>query len=186
MARCRRLAGSSGSLAVAAGAGTTKIVHFVRHGQAAHNALSSAPGAAACACKRKQPGGLDTPQPNCPFNADEAFDAALTTTGRTQAALLQTRPGAVDLPLVVASPLRRALETATIGFSPASVLALESLREQHGMHQCDRRSSTERISELFGDKVLSQVPHLAVNCAHPWPSHSHQLCRRDVVASHAD
>ena len=32
----------------------SKVLHFVRHGQAAHNALSAAVGAAPCGCKRSR------------------------------------------------------------------------------------------------------------------------------------
>jgi broad specificity phosphatase PhoE len=58
--------------------------------------------------------------------------------------------------LVVASPLRRALETALLAFEPApglGVLALESLREQHGMHKCDQRRDTAAIAAQFGPRV---------------------------------
>ena len=134
------------------------MLHFVRHGQAAHNALSAAVGAAPCGCKRSRPDAADTPQPDCPYNAVEAFDSALTEVGRAQASTL--RPATVDLAvqLVVASPLRRALETALLAFDETApglgVLTLESLREQHGMHKCDQRRDTAAIAPQFGPRVL--------------------------------
>ena len=133
--------------------GMVKTVHFVRHGQAAHNALAAQSGATKCGCKRREPGGRDNPRADCPYNADAAFDAALTELGREQALALRERCAEAAVELVVSSPLRRALQTALLAFDEEAVLAQELLREQHGMHRCDRRREREAIAAEQGVRV---------------------------------
>jgi broad specificity phosphatase PhoE len=140
--------------------GSGKVVHFIRHGQAEHNALAAASGAPACHCKRSEPGGRDTPQASCPYNADAAFDAPLTATGRDQASDLADTCAGLGVQLVVSSPLRRTLQTALHAFGDfieadllAPVVAHEALREQHGMHRCDQRRDTVAIGAEFGVRV---------------------------------
>lgn len=138
--------------------GAGKVVHFIRHGQAQHNALAAAPGAAACCCKRKEPNGRDTPQISCPYNADAAFDSALTGTGHEQARALADTCAGLGVQLVVASPLRRAIQTALHAFGDVTdtVILHELLREQHGMHRCDQRRNTEAITAEFGTRVNTE------------------------------
>ncbi len=140
--------------------GPGKVVHFIRHGQASHNALAAASGAAACGCKRSSPDGRDTPQASCPYNADAAFDSPLTPTGRDQARALADTCAGLGVQLVVSSPLRRTIQTALHAFGDfidedllEPVVLHDMLREQHGMHRCDQRRDTATIKAEFGTRV---------------------------------
>ena len=130
-----------------------KTVHFIRHGQAVHNWLAAKLGAKKCGCKRSTPDGTDSPKADCPYNAPAAFDPPLTEEGREQAEKLMGVARGVQL--IVSSPLRRTLQTALHAFSgvDAPVIAHEDLREQVGMHQCDRRRDTDAIRAEFGERV---------------------------------
>ena len=135
-----------------------KTVHFIRHGQAVHNALSALPDAQPCTCKRSSPEGLDCPSPECPYNASAAADSKLTQTGQQQAmALAPTLAQLVTSCLVVSSPLQRALETALLATASikrsAPILALEDIREQYGMHRCDWRRDSSAITRQFETQV---------------------------------
>ena len=141
--------------AVANMAAGSKVVHFVRHGEAQHNALAAVAGAK-CGCKRRHPEGRDQPQAECPYNAPTAMDAPLTPVGLEQARKLAgTTAAARGVELVASSPLRRTLQTSLHAFADASIpiVAHEDLREQIGMHQCDRRRDTAAIREEFGARV---------------------------------
>lgn len=140
--------------------GPGKVVHFIRHGQAEHNALAAASAAAACGCKRSEPNGRDTPQASCPYNADASFDAPLTPTGREQARDLADTCAGLGVQLVVSSPLRRAAQTALHIFGDfieedllTPVVLHDLLREQYGMHRCDQRRDTATIKAEFGAAV---------------------------------
>lgn len=131
-----------------------KVVHFIRHGQAVHNLLAAEPGAIKCGCKRRTPDGCDAPRDDCPYNATAAFDAPLTASGRAQADMLAGVAPAVQL--VVSSPLRRTLQTALHAFPALEkqrVVAHEGVREQIGMHLCDRRRDTDAIEADLGERV---------------------------------
>lgn len=135
-------------------------MHFIRHGQAQHNALAAVRGAVKCACKRRLPDGYDTPQADCPYNADAAFDAALTDKGWEQAEKLSGVCAALGVQLVCSSPLRRTLQTALKAFGEAidtgsapPLITDENLREQIGMHLCDRRRDTAAIHAEHGARV---------------------------------
>lgn len=140
--------------------GPGKVVHFIRHGQAEHNALAAASGAAACGCKRSEADGRDTPQANCPYNADAAFDSPLTIAGREQARDLADTCAGLGVQLVVSSSLRRTIQTALHAFGDfidedllEPVVLHDNLREQCGMHRCDQRRDTATIKAEFGARV---------------------------------
>ena len=139
--------------------GGGKVVHFIRHGEADHNALAAEDGAAACGCKRAEPTGHDAPNDSCPYNQDAAFDAALTEVGKGQARALAETCAGLGVQLVCSSPLRRTLQTALAAFGDfvdaellGPVVAHEMLREQHGMHRCDKRRDTAAIAAEFGKR----------------------------------
>ena len=141
------------------GATTTKVVHFIRHGQAMHNALAAA-SPVKCGCKRLEPNGRDKPKDNCPYNAPAVFDASLTGLGQEQALQLADSCAALGVQLIVSSPLQRTLQTALYALGDAidgervcPVLAHENLRERAGMHLCDRRRDTAAILAEHGTRV---------------------------------
>jgi broad specificity phosphatase PhoE len=83
----------------------------------------------------------------------------LTAEGRRQAEQLIGAVGGIQL--VVSSPLRRTLQTALHAFPALErpAVVYEGLREQIGMHQCDRRRATAAIDAEFGKQVdLATLP----------------------------
>ena len=87
----------------------------------------------------------------------EITDAPLTAKGRQQAALLQPVIGAMTEPekpqLVVLSPHCRALQTGIIAFreliGKVPFIAHEMVREETGVHVCDRRRPTSQQASEF-------------------------------------
>lgn len=137
-----------------------KQVHFVRHGQGFHNLMADL---------AKQQGRTwenCTNDPNNPYVMPEITDAPLTAKGRQQAALLQPKIG--DMPesekpkLVVLSPNCRALQTGTIAFreliGKVPFIAHEMVREETGVHVCDRRRPTSQQASEF---PMIDFSHLA-------------------------
>ena len=117
--------------------GPGKVVHFIRHDERA-------------------------------ADADAALDAPLSASGlRAMQAGASNGPwgwlpsaASVGAQLVVASPLRRALQTATHAFGALvdarqlrPIVAVEALRERHGVHRCDQRRARDAIGAEFGDRV---------------------------------
>ena len=135
--------------------GAQKLIHFVRHGQGHHNFNAKATG---CTCNN---GGL----PACPYKDQIVNDAYLTELGRSQASenVAFTASREATLESVFVSPLTRAVETALLAFAGAAdadtvpFISRENLREQHGMHVCDRRRSRTTISEEFPRVDFSQL-----------------------------
>lgn len=108
-----------------------RILHFVRHGHGTHNAV----------------GELRYED----YMLEEHEDAMLTEIGLNQCAELsrESFPKIRRVDALCVSPMRRTLQTAQYSF-PSLInkipwIALESLREQTGLHPCDRRRP---ISEL--------------------------------------
>jgi hypothetical protein len=90
-----------------------------------------------------------------PLLADYAFSrpvplhCRLDDVGRDQAKALgaHIRRHRIPIQLVVVSPLRRTLETATQAFGTSvPMLAVELIREAHGAHPCDKRSPVSEVS----------------------------------------
>ena len=101
-------------------------VYFVRHGEARHNASR---------------------------DGWQERDPGLTRLGEEQAAKLRAHPALVSLkkPLfVVVSPLRRALQTATIAFGSCSMLANSDLQECT-TNPCDMGTPQEELQKDFPD-----------------------------------
>ena len=149
--RCRKLSSikpheSEKGNGAAASLSTKKRVHWVRHGEGYHNVHSRVWFDAG-------KGGNPWEHVSCPV------DPVLTEVGLEQAKELNRRselekklvPGAV-----VVSPLRRTLQTATLGFNylvgSVPFIAQEDCREIMGQHRCDRR-----IKSVYHKKEYSHV-----------------------------
>jgi hypothetical protein len=136
---CCRLAGPPGT------AGGGKTVYFVRHGEAIHNV----------AAKNKTGEGN-------PYLDPALTDAPLTPLGQEQARALAPASSALQLDVVLTSPLVRAVETACLGF-PAQLeagvpfLAVELCREQIGQNLCDARRPKAIAAAAFPRVDLSGV-----------------------------
>jgi broad specificity phosphatase PhoE len=129
-----------------------KHVHFVRHGQGFHNLMADL---------AKQEGRVwenCTNTPENPYVMPEITDAPLTAKGREQAALLQPVIAALNEDqkpqLVVLSPNCRALQTGVIAFrelltADVPFLAHEMVREETGIHVCDKRRPTSQQASEF-------------------------------------
>lgn len=85
----------------------------------------------------------------------EILDAPLTEKGRQQALLLQPKvQGMKDQPEMIAfSPNCRALQTGVLAFEHLSgkipFVAHEMIREENGVHLCDKRRPTSRQKYEF-------------------------------------
>eukprot|EP00536_Pseudo-nitzschia_multiseries_P006549 jgi/Psemu1/193353/e_gw1.140.27.1 len=128
-----------------------KHAHFVRHGQGFHNLMADL----AKQEGRKWENCTNTPEN--PYVMPEILDAPLTNKGRQQAATLQPvikalRPN--EKPQLVAlSPNCRALQTGVIAFreliGKVPFLAHEMVREETGIHICDKRRPTSDQASEF-------------------------------------
>jgi broad specificity phosphatase PhoE len=103
---------------------TPKHLHFVRHAHGKHNEV----------------GEVDYEQ----YQREDLIDAELTDKGIEQCQELnKINEKYLKSQLVVVSPMRRTLQTATKSFpdliEKVPWIALECLREQTGLHPCDKR-----------------------------------------------
>ncbi len=125
--------------------------HFVRHGQGFHNLMADLAKEAG----RTWENCINTPEN--PYVMPEITDAPLTAKGRQQAALLQPIVGDMsekETPqLVVLSTNCRALQTGVIAFQDLvgkiPFLAHEMVREETGVHLCDKRRPTSQQAAEF-------------------------------------
>ena len=129
--------------AAPAAATRTQTISFVRHGQAQHNVRAEA----------KRDAG-------CPFDEfidqmrkDDAFDADLTDVGREQARSAR----APDVQLVVASPLSRAVETASLMYPGREIVCVEELREWCGQLVNSKRRTASQLKQRFPFVDVSQL-----------------------------
>jgi len=138
------------SQVVARQATSCKTVHFVRHAQALHNEKFN---------KTKDRKAYQDPR----FE-----DAELTALGKEQCATAKAewasargRHGYGPPELVVVSPLRRCLQTATLAFGQYAGqvpwVALEEVRERNGHHPCDRRRPLAHARKEFPHVDFSLV-----------------------------
>lgn len=127
-----------------------KTVHFVRHGQGFHNLMADLATAA----------GVEWTQfsrsAENPYMQPEILDAPLTEKGRQQALVLQRDTVALleHAPeLVVCSSNCRALQTGLLAFESivgvAPFVAHEMVREETGVHVCDKRRPVSRQRAEF-------------------------------------
>ncbi len=116
-----------------------KVVHFLRHGQGFHNLMADM---AMAQGKQWEQFISSSDNPYCML---EITDAPLTQKGRNQARAVQAKVMTMkDQPqLVVLSTNCRALQTGCIAFEhlmkKIPFVAHEMLREETGVHVCDRR-----------------------------------------------
>lgn len=131
------------------GGETVKTVHFVRHGQGFHNLMAD------IATAQGKEWIQFTKTPENPYVMPEILDAPLTDKGRQQARLLQ--PTIKSFPnqpqLVILSPNCRALQTGLISFEhlipTVPFIAHEMVREENGVHVCDKRRPTSQQAKEF-------------------------------------
>lgn len=126
-----------------------KTVHFVRHGQGFHNLVAE------IARKNGKTWTPYTKTEENPYFMPEILDAPLTERGRQEAISLQaTVQQMKDQPeLIVFSPHCRALQTGLLVFEQLEgnipFLAHEMLREEIGVHFCDKRRPKSRQEKEF-------------------------------------
>lgn len=149
----------AGERAVGQGPGC-KVVHFMRHGEALVNAAGRAfpKGDPRKSAVRKDPKYFDSPLSERGF-AQSAQLRAGTLEGRMA-------PPRVDL--VAASPLTRAIQTATVVFGSDNLLpvvapklyVLEALREfcSKDFQPCDQRRSRDELEAAFSHADFRHVP----------------------------
>mgnify|MGYP001550080698 CR=1 FL=1 len=134
----------------------SKLVHFIRHGQAFHQlkAKEAKEKGIECRCH------LDEEyEKECPYNDPALVDSSLTELGREQ---VVGRAMSCSAEVILASPTRRALETALWAFTPKNerikqpskalipqIVALEELRARVGVHMHSKRSSISQLSKDF-------------------------------------
>jgi broad specificity phosphatase PhoE len=128
-----------------------KVIHFIRHAEGEHNVA-----------ERAQPKG---PLRDAVYTDPQYFDAVLSSDGVKQCEQLQGLMSTSKLlpELVVASPLRRTLRTATLGLAmckSATWIAHEDAREHcpYGANPCDKRRSAEEQAKEFETVDFSLVP----------------------------
>lgn len=120
-----------------------KTLHLVRHAQAQHNAACIAAGG-----------------DRSIYLSEALVDARLTDLGRTQADALRDAlvAAAVEVDVVLVSPLSRCCETARIAFSAGSrFVATETCRERSGQHPCDRRRTRTELEKDFPEVDFSAL-----------------------------
>lgn len=129
---------------------TVKVVHFVRHGQGFHNLMADLYHGAGRNWTQF------TQSQDNPYVMPEVMDAPLTDKGRQQAAALQETVRGMDAQpeLIVLSPNCRALQTGVIVFDHlreknVPFIAHEMVREENGVHVCDKRRPVRLSSREF-------------------------------------
>jgi broad specificity phosphatase PhoE len=143
----RRASGMAATLKTAAppvAATRTQTISFVRHGQAQHNVRAEAKRDAGCPFEEF----IDA------MKLDDAFDADLTDVGREQARSAH----APEVQLVVASPLSRAVETASLMYPGREVVCVEELREWCGQLVNSKRRTASQLKERFPFVDVSHLP----------------------------
>lgn len=124
-------------------------VHFIRHGEGAHNVLQREWRAQPDWDGASEPYTLDT-DPDFNYR-----DAELTAVGQGQAQALQSRSNAITPELLVVSTMRRATQTGLLAFDQhitagrLPVVACELAHEIGGKHTCDKRLSKAELIKAF-------------------------------------
>ena len=131
----------------------TKTLHFVRHAQGEHNVAGAA-------------------DPINGYLREDLVDAVLTEHGINQCKEVYDKYFGDadkniihDVQLIVVSPMRRTLQTATHCFAdhvektPVPFVAVEHLREQTGLHPCDLRHPISQHASNFPHVCFQQVEH---------------------------
>jgi broad specificity phosphatase PhoE len=135
----------------------TKTVHFARHGQGFHNLMADITSSAG-----KQWTQFEQSDDN-PYTMAEILDAPLTDKGRQQAIALQDRTNHLPIELLVFSPNCRALQTGLLAFAKhignCPCFSHEMVREETGVHVCDRRRPKSQQAMEFPQVDFSLLEH---------------------------
>lgn len=122
--------------------GKSKLLYFIRHGNAEHNAAL-------------EKNILDREE-ILRLYATQFLDSRLTTEGKAEAQRLRSSISSLsklEIPnLVVSSPLSRALSTARIAFD-CPIHVLEGLRERHGRWPCEKRRTLTELRHDYPNNV---------------------------------
>lgn len=120
----------------------TKNIYCIRHGLSLHNELYKKYGSAT-------------------FSNLDYTDTMLLPEGKKQAMNLKNNWDEINsIELVVVSPLKRTLETATTIFENKKVpiIAIDLSREYPlGLHTCNKRSNKEELELLYPDVDFSNI-----------------------------
>lgn len=134
-----------------------RVLRFLRHGEAVHQARNAAAEArgAGCRCSDPDPGGGRSGYV-CPYWSEDLVDAPLTALGREQ---MRGRGADFPVDVVLASPMSRTLETATLAFpEPVPVVALPELRPRMGRHMHSKRGTRSSLVARFPRVDLRRIP----------------------------
>jgi broad specificity phosphatase PhoE len=136
---------------------SAKIVHFARHGQGFHNLMADIASSVGKQWTQFEPSDDN------PYTMAEILDAPLTDKGRQQAIALQDRTNNLPIELLVFSPNCRALQTGILAFAKhignCPCLSHEMVREESGIHVCDRRRPTSQQAMEFPQVDFSLLEH---------------------------
>jgi broad specificity phosphatase PhoE len=136
---------------------SSKIVHFVRHGQGFHNLMADMYVSAG-----KEWNQYERSDDN-PYVLPEVLDAPLTQKGREQAKAIQSLVQNMDCQpeLVVLSSNCRALQTGLIACGHLNVqfIAHEMVREETGVHICDKRRTIKEQKIDFPTVDFRLIEH---------------------------
>lgn len=133
--------------------GEYKVLHLVRHGQGFHNLLADI--ARSGGQQFDSSGKFKGDPSEHPYIRPEILDPPLTALGREQALAQQAAARAVNVELVVVSPLSRATHTGLLAFQhlvpktrpsdesvasgpPVAFVCQPLCAEQQGVHICDK------------------------------------------------
>ncbi len=142
----------------------TKLLHFIRHGQAVHQLKAEEAKAKGIKCQCHID---DKYEKQCPYNDPELIDSSLTELGKEQVA---GKAIGCSAQVILSSPTRRALETAIWAFNPDSemapeealtlippIVAVEELRARIGIHMHSQRSSVTELKHSFPQVDFSHL-----------------------------
>jgi broad specificity phosphatase PhoE len=144
-----------------------KIVHWVRHGQAFHNLFADVWRE----CGKTLDSTGTQSQASNPYQRSEMLDPPLTALGRQQAKALQEHwPALKNVEAAFVSPMRRAVETALLGFGEMPnvlkfigqprrrfFLAHQDATECSGHHICDKRRPLAEVRADFPSLDWRQI-----------------------------
>lgn len=139
--------------------GSTKLVHFIRHGQGYHNLMGEYARMVGVTISEGAGAASGETAPDLsPYKLPAIIDPPLTSKGRDDAKRLRAVAPSLKPELLVVSPLRRATQTVLIGFKhlfassdtcSVPLLAHDGCREQIGVNICDSRSEVSDYEEEF-------------------------------------
>lgn len=124
-----------------------KVIHLIRHGQGFHNLLGDVYRDFGVTVDST---GKDS---KSPYTRPEIVDPPLTAVGREQAKALRAVTKALPIDLVVASPLARATQTASLALAhlkgQVPWIGHPDVVETSGKNTCDKRRDKADIADDF-------------------------------------